>query len=278
MLNEVFSDYFAQRKNYLTAVDTRAKMLLVAAAIIIVVSSRHSYVPLIAFFASLVFLLGIRIPPKVILLRFAAPLSIASAILVMQIFFYGMAEGLSRGFLIMAKVIGATSLVIFLSMTTPVNKLLKAARWFKVPNTWVEVAMISYRYIFVLLEDAMTIRDAQKMRLGYSGLARSLRSFGELMGSAVIRAYDRSIAVYESMMLRGYNGTTRNIVWEEKFMAKDAVAIIIFIVILASLLALGFCSISSLEANTGRLVIILSIPFFSCSRKNHLTILSSSEW
>ncbi|MBI4335433.1 MAG: cobalt ECF transporter T component CbiQ [Candidatus Omnitrophica bacterium] len=216
MLSEVFSDHFAHRKNYLTEVDIRAKMLLVAAAIIIVVSARHPYVPLIVFFLSLVSLLGIRIPPWIILLRLAAPLSVAGVILVIQIFFYGIAEGLARGFLIMAKVIGATSLVIFLSMTTPVNKLLRGARWFKVPNTWVEIAMLSYRYIFVLLEDAITVRDAQKARLGYSGLARSLRSFGELMGATVIRTYDRSIAVYEAMMLRGYTGTERNIAWEEK--------------------------------------------------------------
>jgi cobalt/nickel transport system permease protein len=239
MLNEVFSDHFAQRKNYLTEVDTRTKMLFVAAAIIILVSSRHPYAPLIVFFSSLVFLLGIRIPPRIILLRLAAPLSITSAILVMQIFFYGMAEGLARGFLIMAKVIGATSLVIFLSMTTPVNKLLTAARWFKIPNTWVEIAMLSYRYIFVLLEDAITVRDAQKVRLGYNSLARSLRSFGELMGSTVIRTYDRSVAVYESMMLRGYNGTIQNIDREEKFEIKDAVAVIIFFIILASLLVLS---------------------------------------
>lgn len=239
MLNDVFSDHFARRINYLTEVDTRVKMLFAAAAIIIVVSSQRSYAPLIVFFLSLVFLLGVRIPPRVILLRLAAPLSIAGVILFMQIFFYGMAEGLAHGALIMAKVLGAVSLIIFLSMTTPVNKLLNAARWFKVPNTWIEIAMLSYRYSFVLLEDAITIRNAQKARLGYSSLARSLRSFGELMGSTVIRTYDRSIAVYESMMLRGYNGSMRNIAWEEGFGIKDAVAVIIFIIILASLLVLN---------------------------------------
>lgn len=239
MLNEAFSDYFAQRINYLTEVDARAKMLFAAAAIIIVVSSQHPYAPLIVFFLSLIFLLGIRIPPRIILLRLAAPLSIAGAILFMQIFFYGMAEGLARGVLIMAKVLGAVSLIIFLSMTTPVNKLLNAARWFKVPNTWIEIAMLSYRYSFVLLEDAITIRNAQKARLGYSGLARSLRSFGELMGSTVIRAYDRSIAIYESMILRGYNGSIQNIARGEEFGIKDAIAVIVFIIILASLLVLN---------------------------------------
>jgi len=239
MLNEIFSDHFAQRSNYMTKVDARAKMLFVTAAIIIVVSSRNPYVPLIVFFLSLIFLLGVRIPTKVILLRVAAPLGIACAVLFMQIFFYGMAEGLSRGFLIMTKVLGAVSVIIFLSMTTPVNKLLNAARWFKVPDTWVEIAMLSYRYSFVLLEDAVTIRNAQKARLGYSSLARSLRSFGELMGSTVVRTYDRSIAVYESMLLRGYNGTMKNAAREETFGIKDASAVIIFTIILASLLVLN---------------------------------------
>ena len=239
MLSEVFSDCFAQKRNYLTEVDVRAKMLFVAAAIIIVVSSQYPYVPLVVFFLSLVLLLGIRIPKRIILLRVAAPLGIAGAVLFMQIFFYGITEGLARGFLIMAKVLGAVSLIIFLSMTTPVNKLLNAARWFKIPNTWVEIAMLSYRYSFVLLEDAVTIRNAQKVRLGYSSLPRSLRSFGELMGATVIRTYDRSIAVYESMVLRGYNGTMQNVAWEERFRIKDAIAVIIFIMILALLLILS---------------------------------------
>ncbi|MDP3732785.1 MAG: cobalt ECF transporter T component CbiQ, partial [Candidatus Omnitrophota bacterium] len=187
MLNEIFSDHFAQKINYLTEVDARVKMLFVAAAIIIAVSSQHPYVPLIVFFLCLIFLLGIKIPARIILLRLAGPLGIVGTILFTQIFFYGMAEGLVRGFLIMAKVLGAVSLIIFLSMTTPINKLLNAARWFKIPNVWVEITMLSYRYSFVLLEDAITIRNAQKVRLGYGSLARSLRSFGELMGSTVIR-------------------------------------------------------------------------------------------
>ncbi len=239
MLNEIFSDHFARRGNYLTEVDARAKMFFAAAVIIIIVSSHNLYGPLIIFFLSSIFLLSIRIPPRIILLRVAAPLSMAGIIILMQIFFYGMAEGLARGLLIASKVLAAVSVIIFLSMTTPVNKLLNAARWFKVPNTWVEIAMLSYRYSFVLLEDAVTIRNAQKVRLGYSSLARGLRSFGELMGSTVIRTYDRSIAVYESMVLRGYNGTLQNVTWKEKFRAKDAFAVVIFIIILVSLLVLN---------------------------------------
>ena len=168
MLNQVFSDCFAQRKNYLTEVDARIKMVFVTAAIIITVFSKNPYLSLFVFSSSLAFLLSINIPVKVILIRLVAPLTIAGMIFFIQLFFYGETpvvridfwvvhlagykEGLMRGLLITGKVLAAVSLIIFLSMTTPVNKLLKAARWFKVPNTWVEIAMLSYRYIFVLLE------------------------------------------------------------------------------------------------------------------------------
>lgn len=255
MLNEVFSESFAQKKNYLTEIDTRIKIVFTVMTMIMILLSRNINAPLVVFLLSSIFLWAIRIPVKVILIRLATPLGLAGVIFLIQIFFYGVTpivrfnlwgihlvgykEGLLRGSLIMAKVVGATSLVTFLSMTTPVNKLFNAARWFRVSNAWIEIAMFTYRYIFVLLEDTVTIKNAQKVRLGYSSLARSLRSFGELMGSTVIRTYDRSVAVYESMMLRGYNGTMQNIAWEEEFRIKDAIVIIVFIIILGSLLVLN---------------------------------------
>src|SRR3989338_7173233 len=94
---EVFSDHFAQRINYLTEVDTRVKMFFVAAAIIIVVSSQRPYAPLIAFFFSLVLLLGIRIPIRIILLRLAAPLGTAGAGIFIPKLFFWMAEGPGHG-------------------------------------------------------------------------------------------------------------------------------------------------------------------------------------
>lgn len=255
MLNEVFSDYFAQKENFLTKIDPRIKMIFVFGAIIITISSPTSYVPIIITLLGMAFLLSVGLPPKIILLRLIAPLGIAMVVLATQIFFYGKIpifkwnlfgfnlvgykEGLLHGFLIMGKIIGAVSLVIFLSLTTPVNKLLSAARWFKMPRIWIEVAMLTYRYVFVLLADALTIKDAQKVRLGYSSLSKSLKSLGELAGSVVIRAYDQSIATYEAMMLRGYNGTMRNIAYKEAFKVKDMMASFIFVTILALLLAVN---------------------------------------
>lgn len=236
MLREVFSDYYAQKKNYLTEIDARIKMFFVFIAIFIAISSARFYVPAVIASLSFAFLLNIRVPLKIILFRLAMPLSIATVVLIIQILFYGYEKGLTVGLLIMSRVVGAVSLIIFLSMTTPVNRLLGAARWFKVPYTWIEIAMFTYRYIFVLLEDIIVIRDAQKVRLGHSTLARSLKSLGELAGAVVIRAYDQSISTYEAMMVRGYDGKMKNIHCMEKFGLKEAFTTIVFMLILVLLI------------------------------------------
>jgi len=230
MIKEVFSDHFAHRKNYLSEIDPRLKLFFVSAAIIIVLFSFQPYGSLIVTFLSLVFLLNIRIPAKIILLRLAAPLGIVALVTFVL--------GLSKGLLIMSKVLGCISLVIFLSMTTPVNKLLNAAFLLRIPKTWIEITMLTYRYVFVLLEDAIVIRDAQMVRLGYNGLMRSLKSLGRLAGAVVIRAYDQSISTYESMLLRGYKGRMINSEWHGRFKSKDLVASFVFVAILVLLIIL----------------------------------------
>lgn len=220
MFNEVFSDYFAQKDNFLTRIDARAKMILVVGLILVVVSSGSVIVPVMAAILSISFLLSIKIPRGIILLRLTIPLTIAVMVVVVQIFYYGTTpiiewnlfgfhlvgykEGLLRGFLIMSKVVGSVSLIIFLSMTTSLNKIFNAARWFKVPSVCIEIALLTFRYVFVLLEDAATVRNAQMVRLGYSSFPRSLKSIGTLAGAAVIQAYDQSMATYDAMLLRGY--------------------------------------------------------------------------
>ncbi|MCM8789900.1 MAG: cobalt ECF transporter T component CbiQ [Candidatus Omnitrophica bacterium] len=254
MINEAFSDYFAQKENYLSKIDARIKAVFAVGAIIIILASKAFGLALIVACLSLVFLLGVKIPAKILLVRLAAPLGIAAVILITHIFFYGSTalfkfsifgfqlmgykEGLFRGILIISKVTGCVALIMFLSMTTPVNNLLQAARWFRLPVAWIEIAMLTYRYIFVLLQDIITVKDAQRVRLGYCNFSTSLRSFGELIGSAVIRAYDQSVSTYEAMQNRGYSGTTK-VFFEDRFRAKDGLQLILFSIILSLLLILS---------------------------------------
>lgn len=236
MLSEVFSDSFAHRDNFLSRIDARIKMFFVFAGIIIILFSRAEQVSVVVSFLTSIFLISVRIPFKVILFRMLPPLVMAAIIAWLNLIVYK--KGLFESLLIMGKVAGCVSLVIFLSMTTPVNELLEAGRWFRIPKTWIEVAAITYRYVFVLIEDAITIRDAQKVRLGYSNLSRSIQSLVELTGSVFIRAYDQSVATADAMRMRGCMGGSK-VFYEKRLEFKDILHLAIFSIILLLLVALN---------------------------------------
>ncbi|MBI4187481.1 MAG: cobalt ECF transporter T component CbiQ [Chloroflexi bacterium] len=219
---EIFSDVFAQKDNFVTRIEARVKMGFTAIALVINLLSPTIYasVGIAAFCFAL--LLAVKAPPRLLLLRMAMPLVMAAVVLVTQVFFYGVTplfaipvwgwrlagyeEGLARGVLIMGRVIAGVALILFLSMSTPVSKLLLAAKWFRVPQTFIGLALLVYRYIFVLIEEAAAIKDAQKVRLGYRDWHQSMRSLGVLGGSLFFRAYDRADRVFEAMLARGYSG------------------------------------------------------------------------
>lgn len=247
-MNDLFSDYFAQRDNFLTRIDARLKAVFVIMAIILTLFSQRVFAPWCIILLVPAILLSIKVPVKIIIHRICAPLGIALSILCIQTFYRGetpiwrlhvlglsltaYAEGLRYGSAIVLKILASASWVLFLSMTTPLPKLLEAGLWFKLPPAWIEICYLTYRYIFVLLEDAKTVFDAQKVRLGYTAPFRSLRSLGVLAGTIVIRAYDQSIATYEAMMLRGYKNINQDLAPMERFKPADVLAIFIFGLIL----------------------------------------------
>ncbi|OGO24980.1 MAG: cobalt ECF transporter T component CbiQ [Chloroflexi bacterium RBG_16_50_9] len=220
--SDIFSDVYAHRVNLVTGIEARTKIAFTFIALVINLLSPNIYTPIAIALFCLVTLLMVGIPIKLLVLRLTIPLVMAGVILITQIFLFGTTtvftiplwgfnlvgyqEGLSRGILIMCRVIGGVSLILFLSMSTPASHLLLAAAWFRGPKILIELSLLMYRYIFVLLEEIITIRDAQKVRLGYRNWRHSMRSLSVLGGSLVLRAYDRAERVFEAMTARGYTG------------------------------------------------------------------------
>jgi cobalt/nickel transport system permease protein len=250
----ITSDLFAQRQNRFNAIDARVKMVFILLALSVNLLSPTIHTPLFIAVASLTTLGFVGVQTKLLAIRLVAPLVMAATVVIVQMFFYGHSplftihlwhfqivgyhEGLSRGLLIMSRVIGGVSLILLLSMSTPINRLLGAARWFKISPTFVELALLSYRYVFVLLEEAVSIRNAQKVRLGYHKWRRNMSSVSSLGGSLILRAYDRSERVFEAMLVRGYTGVNRA-TYCEKLRPADYLAIAAFTVILAGLCWMG---------------------------------------
>jgi cobalt/nickel transport system permease protein len=252
--SHIFSDVFAHKENLITGIEARTKIAFTVIALVINLLSPTIYTPIAIAVFCLATLIAIRIPPKLLLLRLIMPLVMAAVVLITQVFFYGTTplftiplwgfhlvgyeEGLARGLLIMCRVIGGVSLILFLSMSTPANRLLVAARWFRLPKVFIELSLLIYRYIFVLIEEAIAIKDAQRVRLGYGNWQQSIKSVSTLGGILVLRAYDRAERVFEAMIARGYTGAIA-INYTEHFGRKDFIAAIGLGTVLAILYLVG---------------------------------------
>jgi len=232
-------------------------MLFSLSVLLLVVSSPDGRCGLAVFTCTTLLLLFLRTPWKLLLLRISAPVITVLAIICIKIFTSGGAplfniqvlgfnliayqEGLTAGLIILAKVSGAVSMILFLSVTTPMNHLLHSCLWMRVPKVFVEISLLSYRYVFVLMEDAVEVINAQQLRLGYSGWQRSLRSVGTLAGAIVIRAYNQSVATYDSMEARGFNGSMPLHSSSSGIKRYDIVAAVFFILILSILMIMRIC-------------------------------------
>jgi len=219
---ELFSDIFTYRENRLTAVDPRAKLVVALAAILLVLVSGRPALPLLVAGAALATMVALRFPWRIVASRLAIPFGMVCVVFALRLIttsgeplftlkvagiaLHATREGLRAGILAAVRVLGATSVLVLLGMVAPAHALFRALLWFRVPRILVEVGLLMYRFIFVLLDSAADLATAQRLRLGYSGTARSLRSVGTLAGAVLVKSLDQVARTSEAMVLRGYAG------------------------------------------------------------------------
>ena len=110
--------------------------------------------------------------------------------------------GVRAGELVGHSVAGGAA-VLLLATTTPMTDLLDALRRLRVPAAVVDVAGVTYRMLFVLLQSLHTIREAQTARMGHSTWRRSYRSSGVLAAAVLTRSWDRARRLQEGLAGRG---------------------------------------------------------------------------
>ncbi|HEY9766316.1 MAG TPA: CbiQ family ECF transporter T component, partial [Chroococcales cyanobacterium] len=104
------------------------------------------------------------------------------------------------------RMLASISCLLFLALTTPVPELLALLRSCRLPLAVIEVALLTYRFLFAFSETAQTIYQAQCMRLGYRTFLNGLRSAAMLVASLFILALDRARALERGLAARGYGG------------------------------------------------------------------------
>jgi cobalt/nickel transport system permease protein len=232
-----FSEPYLENNGFIRSIDSRAKLIFVSACLLLSVGSNNPSASFTVGAVCLALIAASGAPLTAVTLRMSEPLMFAAILAAVQAFlsrgaalysfhilgvvFSVSADGLHRGIFIISRVFGAVTAVLFLTMTTPANRLLSAAVRLKAPKSMVEVALFAYRYIFVLIEDAITVYHSQKGRLGYSGFGRGVKSLGVLAGSVFLRAYAQAEATGQAMSMRGYTGEYIP-VYRERLRVSDA--------------------------------------------------------
>lgn len=210
-------------RHSLSGIDPRVKLVAALVLLVMVTSSHGTAFPLLVAGLGLCICCWLKVPVKLLLIRFAEPLFLAVVVLLLKTFCSGgeqlgsidlhwlqlvaSRDGLSEGVKIASRICGAVTLVAALGFATPFTELLAALAWLRVPRSFIDVTVFAWRYLFVLAEDAQVIHAAQRNRLGYVGVRRSCRSFGTLAGALVIKAFDSSQTMTVAMTQRGYDGT-----------------------------------------------------------------------
>lgn len=239
-------EYYA-KDHWLTRIDVRIKIAISIATLIMVLSCKGIVLPVFIIFISLAACIKMKVPARLIALRFSEPLFIAGVLLVIKLFFTGKTplfsfdiagltitgymDGLADGIMIAVRIIAAVSIVMTISFATPFTEFIAGLSWLRVPKVFIEVLVFAYRYIFVLIEDAMVIYNAQKNRLGYSTLRRGLGSFGALTGSLMLKAFDHSHNITVSMVQRGYDGNIPALK-HKPFKFSEIIASVVFVTVI----------------------------------------------
>ncbi len=119
-------------------------------------------------------------------------------------------NGLAAAGLLVSRVGVSVSLAVLLVLTTPWADILKSLRALRVPQVFVLVLSMTYRYIFLFLHTANGMLLARKSRVvGRTSGGEQRRWITGTMGNLMSRAFKMSNDVYAAMLARGFAGEVR---------------------------------------------------------------------
>ncbi|MFH1287519.1 MAG: cobalt ECF transporter T component CbiQ [bacterium] len=116
-------------------------------------------------------------------------------------------KGLYLGTLVYLRALTVVILIFPTFGTTPFDITIKAIQRLKVPEVLVQIFLISYRYIFVFLEEMQRMHTAILARgFRMQTNLHSLKTIGNFVGMLLVRSFERTDWIYRAMWSRGYNG------------------------------------------------------------------------
>jgi len=113
---------------------------------------------------------------------------------------------------LLCKTLALALLMLVLLATAPLPVTLRAAQALHVPNLLVQLALLTYRYVFVLAGELTRLRLALRVR-GYRNrpTVHCYRTVGHVAGTLLVRGYEQAERVEHAMRARGFDGRFRTL-------------------------------------------------------------------
>lgn len=212
-----FFDEISSKKTIIHNINPIAKLLITALYSLIIISfGKYEISALVSFifYPSIIFLLS-EVPflplfkRLAIALPFVTGVGIFNPIFDNKVYIEILGVGISGGWISFASLIIKFSLTLLAGLlliaTTKAHEIAWALRKLGIPRVFVMQFLLTYRYIFVLLEEASKVIKAYNLR-SPSKNGVSLKVSGSLLGQMLLRSIDRGNRVYNAMIIRGFNG------------------------------------------------------------------------
>ncbi len=224
-----FIDKYSDLDSFIHRLDPRTKFITTLAFILVVITTPPTLWPAFAGYLALIIGLVLisRLPILYVLKR---SLVIVPFVLMIAIFIPFFKEGevagsynvwlwqvsvTYSGLVVLWNVVIKAWLsilsLILLTSTTKLSSLLKGLERLGMPKVIVMILSFMYRYIFVIVDEAMRMRRARDSRNFGGRRVWQMKTIGNMVGTLFIRSYERGERVYGSMVARGFDGQSRTL-------------------------------------------------------------------
>jgi cobalt/nickel transport system permease protein len=218
----LFAEEISSRPGLFQTIDPRAKVVSILALLVGVSLARSLLAILIVYllalglawrsaisasffirrvWLALPFFTGLLILPALFITPGPALISLPFGLNITQ-------TGLTTALFLLLRVSTSVSLTLLLILTTPWNSVLSALNVLRVPDVFILILGMTYRYIYLLLRTANEMFLSRKSRaVGKMNPAESRRMVAAISSALLNKSLNLSSEVYLAMQSRGFRGS-----------------------------------------------------------------------
>jgi len=245
-----FLDRYSDLGSFVHRLDPRTKLITTFAFILVVVLTPPLRWQAFALYFALIagLLLLSKVPPLYVLKRSLVILPFVLMIVIFNMFLKPgeilvsfniwhwqvsiTDEGLLFSWNVLIKAWLSVLSLTLLSSTTKFSELLKGLEQLRMPRVMVMILSFMYRYIFVMVDEVIRMKQARDSRNFGGKRMWQLKTIGNMVGTLFLRSYERGERIYGTMVARGFDGETRTLS-NLRFERADLYFGIVFLVCLA---------------------------------------------